>query len=227
MVVPRLNLLGYPVHGARELGGQGPLGGSQVAVARGERQPVLGPHSGHADYLDRHGHVGHHLANERQLLVILLAEAGHVGLHQVEQLGDDSADTTEVARAQRPFQQAGETRYLDEGLAGKPLGIHQLRGRGEHQIHAGGLQGGAVLLQGTGIVGEILGLVELQGVHEDADHHLVAAAAGLIDQGEMALVQIAHGGHECDGAAFAAPLADLFTQSGRIVHNQHQQFTFG
>ena len=91
------------------------------------------------------------------------------------------------------------------------MGIHQLRGRGEHQIHAGGLEGGAILLQGAGVVGEILGLVELQGVHEDADHHLVAAAAGLIDQGEMALVQIAHGGHECDGTPFTAPKANLFT----------------
>jgi hypothetical protein len=51
-------------------------------------------------------------------------------------------------------------------------------------------------------------------------------AAGLLDQGEMTLMQIAHGGHECDGAAFAMPLTDLLAQRGGIVHNQHRQFTF-
>ncbi|BEE10620.1 hypothetical protein VAWG005_34310 [Aeromonas dhakensis] len=39
-------------------------------------------------------------------------------------------------------------------------------------------------------------------------------------------MQVAHGGHECDGAPFTAPLADLFTQSGGIVNDQHQLFTF-
>ncbi|GJC07150.1 hypothetical protein KAM385_41790 [Aeromonas hydrophila] len=42
----------------------------------------------------------------------------------------------------------------------------------------------------------------------------------------MALMQVAHGGHECDCEPFTAPLADLFTQSGGIVNDQHQQFTF-
>lgn len=102
VVVTRFDLIGDPVHGARQLGGNGPLGGSQVAVARGERQPVFGPHGGHADDLDGHRHVGHHLPNKRQLLVILLAKAGHIRLYQIEQLGDDGADTAEVTRAQRP-----------------------------------------------------------------------------------------------------------------------------
>ena len=226
MVITRFDLLGDPVHGARQLGGNGPLGGSQIAVTRRERQPVFGPHGGHADDLDGHRHVGHHLANERQLLVILLAKAGHIRLYQIEQLGDDGTDTTEVTRTQRPLQQIGETRHLDEGLARQPLRIHDLRGRGEHHIDTGRFQRSAILLQSARVVGEILGLVELHRVDEDADHHLLGVAVRLLHQRQVALMQIAHGGHECDGTPFTAPLADLLTQNDGIIYDQHQQFTF-
>ncbi|MNU03416.1 hypothetical protein D3C72_2474370 [compost metagenome] len=39
-------------------------------------------------------------------------------------------------------------------------------------------------------------------------------------------MEIAHGGHECDGTAFATPLIDLLTQRGGIINDQHQEFTF-
>ena len=131
-----------------------------------------------------------------------------------------------MTRTQRPLQQIGETRHLDEGLAGQPLRIHDLRGRGEHHIDPGRFQRSAILLQSARVVGKILGLVELHRVDEDADHHLLGVAVRLFHQRQVALMQIAHGGHECDGTPFTAPLRDLLTQSGRIVNNQHRQFTF-
>ena len=37
---------------------------------------------------------------------------------------------------------------------------------------------------------------ELQPVHEDAGHHHVAQRLGLLHQGQMAGMQVAHGGHK-------------------------------
>jgi hypothetical protein len=217
VTVPRFNLLGNPVHGARELGGNGPFGSGQIAVARREGSPSSARTVGTPD-LDGHGHVGHHLANERQLLVILLAEAGHVRLYQIEQLGDHGADP-----AKCPGRSAPSSRLEMPGTSTKvwlasPWG-YMISGVGVKTRSTPAASRRRNPAPGCGVVGEILGLVELQGVHEDADHHLVAMAAGLLDQGEMTLMQIAHGGHECDGAAFAMPLTDLLAQRGGIVHN--------
>ena len=68
------------------------------------------------------------------------------------------------------YEQFGDAGHLDVGLGGQPLGIHDLRGRGEQQIGAGLAQGLGILLQGARVVRQILGTIELQGIDEDADY---------------------------------------------------------
>ncbi|MPN38452.1 hypothetical protein SDC9_185976 [bioreactor metagenome] len=63
------------------------------------------------------------------------------------------------------------------------------------------MQLGAVGIEGTRVAVEVFVRQKLQAVHEDAGHGHIAMLAGVAHQGEMALVQIAHGGHESRAAA--------------------------
>ena len=55
---------------------------------------------------------------------------------------------------------------------------------------------GAVGVPGAGVAIKIFMRQELQPVHEDAGHHHVAQRLGLLHQGQMAGMQVAHGGHK-------------------------------
>lgn len=61
----------------------------------------------HADDLNVVAHVGDHLADQRQLLEVFLAEAGDVWLNKVEQLTDDGRHAAEMARAAGAFEHGG------------------------------------------------------------------------------------------------------------------------
>ena len=72
------------VQGARQDRGVAPLLGVKILVARAERQAVglANRRTGH----DFHGHaeVVDHLSDDAQLLAILLAEIGAIGLDEVD-----------------------------------------------------------------------------------------------------------------------------------------------
>lgn len=52
-----------------------------------------------------------------------------------------------------------------------------------------------------GVGGEVLGRGELAGVDVDGDDDGGGEAEGVVDEGEVAVVEGAHGGDEGDGAA--------------------------
>ena len=74
----------------------------------------------------------------------------------------------------------------------------------EQQLATGGDQFLLVGDQGARVLGQVLVGTELQRVDEDAGDHEVGALAGFLHQGDMPLVQVAHGRHEGDALAFAA-----------------------
>ncbi len=78
------------------------LVGGQVAVTRTQRQAIFRADDRHADDLNVVAHVGDHLADQRQLLEVFLAEAGDVWLNKVEQLTDDGRHAAEMARRLAP-----------------------------------------------------------------------------------------------------------------------------
>ena len=63
---------------------------------------------------------------------------------------------------------------------------------------------GAVGFEGARIGGEVLGGAELGGVDEDGDHDDVGLLLGDADEGEVAVVEVAHGGDEADALALRA-----------------------
>jgi len=82
----RAHRLGHEAQGFRQLHRLGPLGLAQVAVARGQRQAVLGAPRLAADDLDGQRELSHHVADRLQLLVVLFADHREARLHAGEEL---------------------------------------------------------------------------------------------------------------------------------------------
>ena len=71
------------------------------------------------------------------------------------------------------------------------------------KVHAFPLQQLAIAIKISRILGQVFVGAELQGIHEDRDHHQIALGLGHAHQREMAFVQRAHGGHQAHGLALA------------------------
>ena len=178
-------------------GGDALLGG-EVTVARGQREAVGVAHDRAA--VDTHGKVQviHHLTDQRELLVVLLAEKRVRGAGQREQLRHHREHAREVRRPGRALQHPAERTGLDRRA--RAVRVHRLGGRREDSVDAEGLKLFDVLSQRPRILLQILARRELQRVDKDADHHGVAQRFGGADEGEVAAMKRAHGGHEGDGA---------------------------
>ena len=190
---------------AIDSGRLGPLLGTEVAIARAEREAVVRAHRRRTDDLHRQAEVFHRAANDRELLVILLAEDADVGLHQVQELHDHGRDTLEVPGAERAAQDAGEIGHVDDRAAGGPERIHLLDGGQEQHVHALALEQRRVVVRGARVGLVVLVRAELQRVHEHARHHAAAVQVRGADEARVPRVQVAHGRHEGDAFARHAP----------------------
>lgn len=81
------------------------LVGVQVAVPATHRQAVALSNGLDRADLDRQVQVGDHPANHGELLIILGAEVGDVGLGDREELEDDGRHPLEMTRTARAFEE--------------------------------------------------------------------------------------------------------------------------
>jgi hypothetical protein len=187
-----------PAQRLAQLHGLGALGGAQVAVARAERQAVLGAAGVARDDLDGQSELAHHLADHHQLLVVLAPEHGAARAaaeHAGKELHHHRAHAHEEPGTEVPLEDVGDLR-IGVHLEGLRLGVQVVLARREQHVAAGGLQLGAVGVPGARVAVEVLVRQELQPVHEDAGDGDVAQPRGLAHEREVAVVQVAHGGHE-------------------------------
>ena len=141
-------------------------------------------------------------------MVVFFAETGVIGLNNVEQFGHHGGHAAEMPGAERTAQLVLQIGRLDVVLLGH-IRIQLLLARREEYGHAFAGQFGGILLQRARIAVEILALAELQAVDKNAHHHLVCPFGRFAHQGQVPFVQVAHGGHECHAAGFAAPVAQF------------------
>ena len=136
---------------------------------------------------------------DRDLLGVLLAEVGAVGLDHVEQLRDDGADAGEVARAAvRALEDLAEA--LDDHLRARAGAVDLVLLGCEQDVGAVPLGDVAVAALVARVGLEVARVVELRGVDEQRDDdHVVLLARGA-DQRLVAGVEGAHGGDEADAA---------------------------
>ena len=96
----------------------------------------------------------HHAAQNGHLGRVFLTEDSEVRLHDVEELGDNRADSAEMSGTGAAIESLAESFDIHDG--GGSGGIHLLgRGR-EDNLDTFGFQPGAVGLKVAGILGEIL-----------------------------------------------------------------------
>lgn len=158
-------------------------------------------------------------ANDGELLVVLLAEDGEVGLQQAEEAGDDGGDAVEVPGAGGAAEARGEPLDVDGG--GVARGVQGRRH--EEQVHTRLFAEGGVALGVSRVAVEVLARTELQRIDENADHKLIAERAGEVHQRGVPGVQEAHGRHEADPTALAAQAGEQGLGLVRVVDRLHPQ----
>src|SRR5581483_11238709 len=89
------------------------LGLGEIAVARRHRKSVGLAHGRHAEDLDRQIEIARQAADHLELLEILLAETGDIGLDLMEELGDDGGDAFEMTGPRRAIEMVREPGDLD------------------------------------------------------------------------------------------------------------------
>ena len=194
----------------------GAFGLAQIAVAAGQGEAVSGAAGIDGDDLHRKVQIFHQPLNHGKLLVVFLAEAGKIRLHDVEQLGHNGGHAAKMPRAEAAAQFVLQVRRLDVVTLRHARIQLALVGREQYR-HALAFQLGRVFLQGARVAVEILALAELQAVDENAHSHAVRPLFRLAHQSQMAFVQIAHRRHKGHCAGGFAPRAH-FTDGADDVH---------
>ncbi|MCY1528623.1 hypothetical protein D9M68_637350 [compost metagenome] len=117
----------------------------------------------------------------------------------------------------------GDQGHVDAGLALHAVGVHLLDVRVEQQVATGGHQLLLVGHQGARVTGQVFAGAELQRVDEDTGDHEVGTLAGLLHQGDVPGVEVAHGRHEADALAFAARAGDGGAQFADGLDGDHAE----
>jgi len=166
----------------------------EPGVARRQRHQVEVAHDRHRHELDGQAKILDQTPHQQELLVVLLTKDGEVGLHDRKEHGDDGEDAVEVAGAVGALEHATKrTRHNARVEAGR---VHLVGRWRKHPIHAAASTQLEVGLEDARISVEVVGALELQRVHKDGAHNDVGAAAGLVEQGGVTVVQGAHRGHK-------------------------------
>ncbi|MNV39576.1 hypothetical protein D3C71_1311600 [compost metagenome] len=114
------------------------------------------------------------------------------------------------------FQHVGQC-CVGVHLEGLGLWVQVGLARGKQHIAARSLQLCAIGLPGAGVAVKVLVRQKLEAVHKDAGHRHVAQGLGLAHQGDVPVVQVAHGGHKGGVAIGGQGLAQVCNGAG----NQH------
>jgi hypothetical protein len=174
-----------------------------MKIARGHRQPVRLSDCGASGYLDRDIQIPRHPAHHLQLLKILFPEKGHIRLCLQKQLGNHRGHPVEMAGAMRPAQGIGQAR--NPHIGGKTGGIDLIRIRYINQITAKWCQFQRVCFFGSGIVFQIIRVVELFGIDKNGHDHPVTAFHRRAHKAQMSFMQRAHGRHNRNGFPAGLP----------------------
>jgi hypothetical protein len=70
----------------------------------------------------------------------------------------------------------------------------------------------AIFLQGARVARQVVRAVKLHWVNEDTDHHDICTGFRFVDQLHMAVMQVAHGGDQCDTFTFLTRATDMLAK---------------
>jgi hypothetical protein len=120
-----------------------------------------------------------------------------------EQLGHHGGHTVEVPGTHRALHPVGHR--LHRHRREHRTRVHLLDGWCEHHVDARLLTHPQVPLERAGIPGQVIGVVELEWVHEDRDHQASAPGASGGHQRSVACMESPHGRDQSDHTAPRGP----------------------
>ena len=129
-------------------------------------------------------------AHDGELLVVLLAEQGHVRAGRGQQLGDHGRDAVEVPRSCGAFHGLGQAGYPHRG--GEPVRVHRCGGRDEDDVDSFGIAGAQVVVERPWVVIEVAAFAELERIDEDRHDDGVSELSCSSDQLEVTAMQRSH-----------------------------------
>ncbi len=165
-------------------------------VARREGQPVFAADDLAFDDLDRKRQLVHHRLDDGDLLEIFFPEVGARRAYDVEQPADDLRHAVEVTGACGALHHLVDLSEIE--LTTVRFGVYLLDRRHQHEIRAGPFQQTRIGLRGAGIMSQVVFVVELGGIDEDAHHDGGVLPAGALDQRAVSRMQGAHRRDEPD-----------------------------
>lgn len=176
------------------------LRGRQAHVAAREGQAVVGT-------LYRAGHDFNivetfqfcHASDHGNLLEVFLTEVSAGGVCPAEELAYDLRHAVEVTGTAGAFHHLGYGTKVKHSCVG--LGVDLFYRRNEGIVNTGGLKQSTVGFFGAGIGLQVVGVVKLRGVYEDAYHYYIVFLAGSVDKRHVSGMKCAHSGHQADGLA--------------------------
>ena len=124
-----------------------------------------------------------------------------------------------MARTAGTFQHGGETGNLNKSLAFQTLWIDFLNGWCKNIIDFALVQLFTIFLQCARITHQIVRSVKLHRVDENAGDYHISPGFCLIDQLHMAVVQISHGGNQCDAFTFLTQTTNMLAQQRQGFNN--------
>ncbi len=194
----------------------------EADVATRESQAVAFAHDRAAHNVDRERQVGHHLAHDGQLLEVLLAEIGPARSGDGEELGHDGGDPVEMAGSRRPFPPFADADNRNRRGNGRgPVRVHLTHRGSEHHVDARCGAHFPVPVQGAGVVRDVLGVTELEGVDENADRDDIVLGPRPGHERDVTGMQGAHRRDQPDGAAGGPGLLEQFAAFGHGLDDPH------
>ena len=146
--------------------------------------------------------VAGHMLQHGQLLAVLFPKTGQVRPHRVEQAFHHVHHALEMARPAGALEDLIQPAQVI--VTRGEAGVQIIRCRGEQGSASGLAQQLGILLQLAWIVGQVVLVVELQGVHEHRAYHEVCQFGRPVQQGQVAGMQGAHRRHEAYPQASSA-----------------------
>src|SRR5581483_3803530 len=137
----------------------------------------------------------------------LFAEVSAVGLHDVEELCDYGGDAAEMAGPERAFHAFAYAADVNERA--RLVRVHLFEQGRKDEVRSARCTEGQIVIERARISIVVAGLVELDGIDENADHDEAVPGARAFDKPRVAFVQRAHGGHQADGKTAGAGFCDL------------------
>ena len=183
--------------------------GRKVFVAAALCHPVRVAHRRAGNYFDGPVQRRRHRLDDDELLIILLPEAGGLGIQDVEQFCHHLADALKMVRPDAAFENGAEARHVEVHHGRQIRRVHLGFRWIENQVDAGVAAFGQIGFDGTRIFLKILARAELRRVDKNADRHLFRMFFGDINQRQMSAVQGTHCGNERQASQFLALAAAI------------------